>query len=338
MPNSIKRGREKKTLRELTYAEAIREALRNALIKNPKVFLIGEDIGAYGGAFKITNGFLEEFGPERVRDTPISEAAIVGAAIGAALMGFKPIAEIMYMDFIPICLEQLANQAAKIRFMSGGKLKVPIIVRTQYSLGRAHGAQHSQFIPAWLLQVPGLKVALPSTPYDAKGLLNQALKEENPVLYIECSFLYRVKGPVPEEDYSIPFGKADVKKEGNDVTVVAISRMVHEALAAAKILEEKGLSVEVIDPRTIQPLDIETIVNSVKKTGRVVIAEDDHKTGGVGAEIAASIIENAFDYLDAPIIRVASPDIPIPFSPQLEIAYMPNKDKLIQAINALIKG
>jgi len=325
-------------LRELTYAEAIREALRNALIKNPKVFLIGEDIGAYGGAFKITNGFLEEFGPERIRDTPISEAAIVGAAIGAALMGLKPIAEIMYMDFIPICLEQLANQAAKIRFMSGGKLKVPIVVRTQYSLGRAHGAQHSQFLPAWFLQVPGLKVALPSTPYDAKGLLNQALKEENPVLYIECSLLYRVKGPVPEEDYCIPFGKADVKKEGSDVTVVAISRMVHEALAAAKILEEKGLSIEVIDPRTIRPLDIETIVNSVKKTGRVVIAEDDHKTGGVGAEIAVSIIENAFDYLDAPITRVASPDIPIPFSPKLELEYMPNKDKLIQAINSLIKG
>ncbi len=325
-------------MRELTYAEAIREALRNALIKNPKVFLIGEDIGAYGGAFKITNGFLEEFGPERIRDTPISEAAIVGAAIGAALMGLKPIAEIMYMDFIPICLEQLANQAAKIRFMSGGKLKVPIVVRTQYSLGRAHGAQHSQFLPAWFLQVPGLKVALPSTPYDAKGLLNQALKEENPVLYIECSLLYRVKGPVPEEDYCIPFGKADVKKEGSDVTVVAISRMVHEALAAAKILEEKGLSIEVIDPRTIRPLDIETIVNSVKKTGRVVIAEDDHKTGGVGAEIAVSIIENAFDYLDAPITRVASPDIPIPFSPKLELEYMPNKDKLIQAINSLIKG
>ncbi|MBS7658362.1 alpha-ketoacid dehydrogenase subunit beta [Candidatus Bathyarchaeota archaeon] len=325
-------------LRELTYAEAIREALRNALIKNPKVFLIGEDIGAYGGAFKITNGFLEEFGSERIRDTPISEAAIVGAAIGAALMGLKPIAEIMYMDFIPICLEQLANQAAKIRFMSGGKLKVPIIVRTQYSLGRAHGAQHSQFIPAWFLQVPGLKVALPSTPYDAKGLFNQALKEENPVLYIECSLLYRVKGPVPEEDYIIPFGKADVKKEGDDVTIVAISRMVHEALAAAKILEEKGLSIEVIDPRTIQPLDIETIVNSVKKTGRVIIAEDDHKTGGVGAEITASIIENAFDYLDAPITRVASPDIPIPFSPQLELEYMPNKDKIIQAVNSLLKG
>ncbi|MEM1587612.1 MAG: alpha-ketoacid dehydrogenase subunit beta [Candidatus Bathyarchaeia archaeon] len=325
-------------MRELTYAEAIREALRNALIKNPKVFLIGEDIGAYGGAFKITNGFLEEFGSERIRDTPISEAAIVGAAIGAALMGLKPIAEIMYMDFIPICLEQLANQAAKIRFMSGGKLKVPIIVRTQYSLGRAHGAQHSQFIPAWFLQVPGLKVALPSTPYDAKGLFNQALKEENPVLYIECSLLYRVKGPVPEEDYIIPFGKADVKKEGDDVTIVAISRMVHEALAAAKILEEKGLSIEVIDPRTIQPLDIETIVNSVKKTGRVIIAEDDHKTGGVGAEITASIIENAFDYLDAPITRVASPDIPIPFSPQLELEYMPNKDKIIQAVNSLLKG
>jgi len=325
-------------LRELTYGEAIREALRNALIKNPKVFLIGEDIGAYGGAFKITNSFLEEFGGERIMDTPISEAAIVGAAIGAALMGLKPIAEIMYMDFIPICLEQLANQAAKIRFMSGGKLKVPIIVRTQYSLGRAHGAQHSQFTPAWFLQVPGLKVALPSTPYDAKGLLNQALKDDNPVLYIECSLLYRVKGPVPEEDYAIPFGEADVKKEGEDVTVIAISRMVHEALAAANILEEKGLSVEVIDPRTIQPLDIEAIVNSVKKTGRVIIAEDDCKTGGLGAEIAALIVEKAFDYLDAPITRVAAPDLPIPFSPKLELEYMPNKDKIIQAVNSLLKG
>ncbi|MEM2843550.1 MAG: alpha-ketoacid dehydrogenase subunit beta [Candidatus Bathyarchaeia archaeon] len=325
-------------MRELTYGEAIREALRNALIKNPKVFLIGEDIGAYGGAFKITNSFLEEFGAERVKDTPISEAAIVGAAIGAALMGLKPIAEIMYMDFIPICLEQLANQAAKIRFMSGGKLKVPIIVRTQYSLGRAHGAQHSQFIPSWFLQVPGLKVALPSTPYDAKGLFNQALKDDNPVLYVECSLLYRVKGPVPEEDYAIPFGKADVKKEGEDVTVVAISRMVHEALAAANILEEKGLSIEVIDPRTIQPLDIEAIIDSVKKTGRVIIAEDDCKTGGVGAEIAALIVEKAFDYLDAPITRVAAPDIPIPFSPKLELEYMPNKDKIIQAVNSLLKG
>lgn len=322
-------------MREITYAEAIRETLREALLNDPKVFLIGEDIGAYGGAFKITQGFLEEFGPERVRDTPISEAAIVGAAIGAALMGLRPIAEIMYMDFIPICLEQLANQAAKIRFMSGGKLKVPLVVRTQYSLGRAHGAQHSQFLPAWFLQVPGLKVALPSTPRDAKGLLKQALKEENPVVYIECSLLYRTKGPVPEGDYAIPFGEADVKREGSDVTVVAISRMVREALAAAELLEEEGISVEVVDPRTIQPLDVDGIVGSVKKTGRLVVAEDGHKTGGVGAEISASVTERAFDYLDAPIVRVASPDMPIPFSPQLELEYMPNKEKVARAVRSL---
>lgn len=269
-------------MREITYAEAIREALHEEMTKDPRVFLIGEDIGAYGGAFKITDGFLKEFGPERVRDTPISEAAIVGAAIGSALMGLRPIAEIMYMDFIPICLEQLANQAAKMRFMSGGQLKVPIIVRTQYSLGRAHGAQHSQFFPSWFLQIPGLKVVLPSTPYDAKGLLKTAMRDGNPVLYIECSLLYRIKGPVPEEDYMIPFGKADVKRKGDNVTIVAISRMVHESMAAANALEREGLSVEIIDPRTIQPLDTDTIVGSVKKTGRLIIAEDDSKTGGSG--------------------------------------------------------
>ena len=324
------------TMREITYAEAIREALHEEMTKDPRVFLIGEDIGAYGGAFKITDGFLKEFGPERVKDTPISEAAIIGAAIGSALMGLRPIAEIMYMDFIPICLEQLANQAAKIRFMSGGQLRVPIVVRTQYSLGRAHGAQHSQFLPSWFLQIPGLKVVLPSTPYDAKGLLKTAMRDSNPVLFIECSLLYRTKGPVPEGDYTISFGQADVKRKGDDVTIVAISRMVHESMAAASALEGEGLSVEVIDPRTIQPLDAETIVGSVKRTGRLVIAEDDAKTGGVGAEIAATVIEKAFDYLDAPIMRVAAPDIPIPFSPSLEKEYMPSKDKIIQTIASLL--
>jgi len=324
------------SMREITYAEAIREALHEEMMKDSRVFLIGEDIGAYGGAFKITDGFLKEFGPERVRDTPISEAAIVGAAIGSALIGLRPIAEIMYMDFIPICLEQLANQAAKMRFMSGGQLKVPIVVRTQYSLGRAHGAQHSQFLPSWFLQIPGLKVVLPSTPYDAKGLLKTAMRDGNPVLFIECSLLYRIKGPVPEEEYTISFGQADVKRKGDDITIVAISRMVHESMAAANALEGEDLNVEVIDPRTIQPLDTETIVGSVKRTGRLVIAEDDSKTGGVGAEIAATVIEKAFDYLDAPIMRVAAPDIPIPFSPSLEKEYMPSMDKIIQTIASLL--
>jgi len=324
-------------MREITYAEAIREALREEMIKDPNVILMGEDIAAYGGAFKVTDGFLKEFGPERVRDTPISEAAIVGAAIGASLMGLRPVAEIMYMDFLPIGLEQICNQAAKMRFMSGGQLRVPIVIRTQYSLGRAHGAQHSQYIPSWLLQVAGVKVALPSTPYDSKGLLKTAMRDGNPVMYIESSLLYRVKGPVPEDEYTVPFGKTDVKREGSHVTVVAISRMVRESIAAAEILKEQGIEAEILDPRTIQPLDIETVVNSVKKTGHLAIAEDDSKTGGVGAEIAASIAERAIDYLDAPIVRIAAPDIPIPFSPALEQEYMPDKEKIVEAVKSLLQ-
>jgi len=324
-------------MREITYAEAIREALREEMIKDPNVILMGEDIAAYGGAFKVTDGFLKEFGPERVRDTPISEAAIVGAAIGASLMGLRPVAEIMYMDFLPIGLEQICNQAAKMRFMSGGQLRVPIVIRTQYSLGRAHGAQHSQYIPSWLLQVAGVKVALPSTPYDSKGLLKTAMRDGNPVMYIESSLLYRVKGPVPEDEYTVPFGKTDVKREGSHVTVVAISRMVRESIAAAEILKEQGIEAEILDPRTIQPLDIETVVNSVKKTGHLAIAEDDSKTGGVGAEIAASIAERAIDYLDAPIVRIAAPDIPIPFSPTLEQEYMPDKEKIVEAVKSLLQ-
>ena len=240
------------------------------------------------------------------------------------------------MDFLPICLEQICNQAAKMRFMSGGQLRVPIVIRTQYSLGRAHGAQHSQFFPSWLLQVAGVKVVLPSTPYDAKGLLTTAMRDGNPVVYIESSLLYRVKGSVPENAYTVPFGKADVKREGSHVTVVAISRMVREAMAAAEILGEQGISVEVLDPRTIRPLDIETVVNSVKKTGRLIIAEDDSRTGGVGAEIAACVTERAIDYLDAPILRVAAPDTPIPFSPSLEQEYMPSKEKVIESIRSLL--
>jgi len=321
---------------ELTYAEALRQALREEMLRDPRVILMGEEIGVFEGVYKVTRGLLQEFGPERVRDTPISEAAIAGAAVGAALAGLKPVAEIMYMDFVTICLDQIATNAAKMRFMSGGKLKVPFVLRTQYSLGRMHGAQHSQFYPSIFFQVPGLKVVLPSTPYDAKGLLKASIREDNPVVFVESGALYRTKGQVPEEEYVLPLGQCDIKRKGNDLTIVAVSRVVGEALVAAAQLEEQGVSAEVIDPRTIQPLDKSTIVESVKKTGRLIIASDDVKSGGIGSEIAAIVVEEAFDSLDAPILRVASADTPIPFSPPLEQAYMPNAQKIMAAAKRLI--
>jgi len=321
---------------ELTYAEALRQALREEMLRDPRVILMGEEIGVFEGVYKVTRGLLKEFGPERVRDTPISEAAIAGAAVGAALAGLKPVAEIMYMDFVTICLDQIATNAAKMRFMSGGKLKVPFVLRTQYSLGRMHGAQHSQFYPSIFFQVPGLKVVLPSTPHDAKGLLKASIREDNPVVFVESGALYRTKGPVPEEEYLLPLGQCDVKKKGDDLTIVAVSRVVGEALTAAAKLEEQGVSAEVIDPRTIQPLDKNTIVKSVKKTGRLIIASDDVKSGGIGSEISAIVVEEAFDSLDAPILRVASADMPIPFSPPLEQAYMPNAQKIMEAAKKLI--
>ena len=324
------------SLREITYADAIREALREEMLRDPNVVLLGEEIGVFNGVYKATRGLLDEFGPDRVRDTPISEAAIAGAAVGLALVGMKPVAEIMYMDFLPLCMDELATQAAKMRFMSGGQLKVPMVLRTQYSLGRQHGAQHSQFTPSWFFQVPGLKVAVPATPYDAKGLLKSAIREQNPVLFIEGGLLYRTKGPVPEEEDTIPLGKADTKKKGDDITIVGVSRLVGEALNAAKKLEEKGVSAEVIDVRTLQPLDLETIVASVKRTSRLLVASDDIKTGGVGAEISAAVTESAFDYLDAPVMRVACPDTPIPFSPPLEQEYMPNAAKIVEVADRMI--
>jgi len=321
---------------ELTYADALREALREEMLRDPRVVLMGEEIGVFEGVYKVTRGLLKEFGPERVRDTPISEAAIAGAAVGAALGGLKPVAEIMYMDFLTICLDQIATNAAKMHFMSGGKLRVPFVLRTQYSLGRVHGAQHSQFFPSIFFQVPGLKVVLPSTPHDAKGLLKAAIREDNPVVFIESGMLYRIKGPVPDGEYVVPLGQCDVKKTGSDITIVAVSRTVTEALAAAMKLEEQGITADVIDPRTIQPLDLATILESVRKTGRLIIASDDVKCGGIGSEIAAQVVEEAFDSLDAPILRVASPDMPIPFSPTLEQAYMPNAQKIIEAAKKLI--
>jgi pyruvate/2-oxoglutarate/acetoin dehydrogenase E1 component len=321
---------------ELSYADALREALREEMLRDPRVVLMGEEIGVFEGVYKVTRGLLKEFGPERVRDTPISEAAIAGAAVGAALGGLRPVAEIMYMDFVTICLDQIATNAAKMHFMSGGKLKVPFVLRTQYSLGRVHGAQHSQFFPSIFFQVPGLKVVLPSTPYDAKGLLKAAIREDNPVVFIESGVLYRTRGSVPDGEYVVPLGQCDVKKTGSDVTIVAVSRAVVEALAAATKLEEQGITADVIDPRTIQPLDLTTILESVKKTGRLIIASDDVKCGGIGSEIAAQVVEEAFDSLDAPILRVAAPDMPIPFSPTLEQTYMPNAQRIIEAAKKLI--
>lgn len=319
-------------MREITFVEALREALREEMKRDNRVIILGEDVGKYGGVYRVTQGLIDEFGENRVLDTPISEIAIIGAAAGAALGGLKPVAEIMYMDFAMIAMDQIVTQIAKMRFMSGGQLKVPVVIRTQYSLGRAHGSQHSQFYPSWFVNSPGIKVVLPSTPFDAKGLLKSSIRDENPVIFIESGVMYRIKGEVPEEEYTLPLGKADVKKKGSDLTIIAISRCVHEALKAANKLEEKGISAEVIDPRTLVPLDTETIINSVKKTGKAVIVADDVKQCSITSELAMTIMENAFDYLDGPIVRVTSPPLPVPFSPELEKTYMVNDEKILKKI------
>jgi len=306
----------------LTYIESIRQALAEEMRRNPKVFVLGEDVGEYGGTFKATKGLIQEFGPERVIDTPISENAIIGAATGAAIMGYHPVAEIMYMDFLNECSDQVVNHLPKLHFMTGGKLKVPIVIRTQYSLGRNTGAQHSQFFPSFFMNTPGIMVATPSTPVDAKGLLKTAIRGSNPVLFVESAALYSSKGEVPETDYLIPFGKADVKLQGKDLTVVAISRLVKEAVSAGQELSAEGISVEVVDPRTLVPLDTKTIIESVKKTGRLITAEDACKTAGVGSEIVARVMENAMGYIEE-VQRIGPPDIPAPFSPPLQDAYMP---------------
>jgi acetoin:2,6-dichlorophenolindophenol oxidoreductase subunit beta len=288
--------------REITYLEAVREAMCQEMRRDQEVFLIGEDIGAYGGAFGVSKGMLEEFGPERIRETPISEAAIAGAATGAALMGMRPVMEVMFMDFLTISMNQLVNQAAKMRFMFGGKCSIPMVVRAPAGSGTGAAAQHSQSLEAWFVNVPGIKVIAPSSPYDAKGLLIAAIRDNNPVLFMEHKLLYRSKGPVPEETYCIPLQSAEVKREGRDLTIVAYSIMVQRALEAAEKLAAEGIEVEVVDPRCLKPLDKDTIVRSVCKTGRVLIAHEAPLTGGFGGELAAVIASSeAFDYLDAPI-------------------------------------
>ena len=319
--------------RELAYRDALNEGLAQALEEDPQVFLVGEDIGRHGGGFQVTKGLFDRFGPERIRDTPISEAAIVGTATGAATRGLKPIAEMMYSDFSTIAMDQICNQAAKMRYMFGGKISVPMVLRLPTgSGGRGNAAQHSQSLEAWFMHVPGLKIAIPATPFDAKGLLRGALLDPNPVLFFEHKVLYNDMGCVPEEPYTIPLGKADIKRAGTDVTVVAYSRMALRALEAAEAVAAEGISAEVVDPRSLVPLDTETIVASVKKTGRVVIVEEACRTCGVGAELFAQITEHAFDYLDHEPVRVAGLDVPIPYSKPLEHASVPSVDDIVEAL------
>jgi pyruvate dehydrogenase E1 component beta subunit len=324
-------------MRKITYREALKEALREEMHRDATVFLLGEDVGRYwGGAFKVTDGLAGEFGDERVRDTPISESAIIGTAVGAAITGMRPVAEIMFGDLTALAMDQIANQAAKISYMFGGQAKCPLVIRTPFGAGVNIAAHHSQSLEAWFMHVPGLHVAVPSTPYDAKGLLKTAIRGDNPVFFCEHKLLYPIEGEVPEKEYTIPFGVADVKREGADVTVVATMYMVHKALNASADLEKEGVSVEVVDPRTLTPLDKHAIINSVKKTGRLVIVSEDCKTAGVSAEIAAIAAEEAIDYLDAPIKRVAEPDTPIPFSPPLEQYVIPNEKAIIKAVKEVV--
>jgi pyruvate/2-oxoglutarate/acetoin dehydrogenase E1 component len=317
---------------ELSYREAVRDALSTAMRNDPDVFLMGEDIAEMGGSMAVTQGMLDEFGPERVRNTPISEMAIVGTGIGAAMQGMRPVVEIMYEDFLTLSLEQIVNQAAKHRYMSGGQLKVPLTIRTQGGAGWSPGAQHAQQLEAWLCHIPGLKVVFASTPTDARGLLLASIYDDNPVIFFEHRILYPIKEQVPDELEPIALGKARVHREGEDVTVIATGRLVHEALAAAKDAEEQGVSVEVVDPRTLQPLDEEALVGSVKKTNRAVVAHEAVTRMGFGAEVAAVLQYQAFDWLDAPIERVGSKFTPLPFAPVMEQFVIPHKEDVLQAI------
>jgi len=326
-------------MRELTYAEALRETLRQAMQEDPSVFMIGEDIGVYGGAFGVSAGLLEEFGPERIIDTPISEAAITGACIGAALTGMRPVGEIQFMDFITLSMEQLVLQAAKIRFMFGGKAKVPFVLRTPAGSGTGAAAQHSESLENWFVHVPGLKVVMPSTPYDAKGLLRAAIYDDNPVIFVEHKLLYKTKGPVPEEPYEVPLGQSRVVREGSDLTIVATSIMVKRTLEAAEILAEEGIQVEIIDPRTLKPLDMVPIEASVIKTGRALVVHEAVKTGGFGGEVVSRIAESeAFDYLEAPVRRLAGLDIPIPYNRTLEYHTVPQVENIVEEARKLVQG
>jgi pyruvate/2-oxoglutarate/acetoin dehydrogenase E1 component len=326
-------------MREITYVEAVREALAQKMEADSRVFLIGEDVGVYGGAFGVSAGLLEKFGDQRVIDTPISEAGIAGACVGAALTGMRPVGEIQFMDFITLSMEQLVLQAAKIRFMFGGKAKVPFVLRTPAGSGTGAAAQHSESLENWFVHVPGLKVVMPSNPYDVKGLLIAAIEDDNPVIFIEHKLLYKTKGPVPEEMYTVPLSQSKVVREGRDLTVIATSVMVNRALQAAEQLSNEGIELEVIDPRTLRPLDDEPIINSVIKTGRALVVHEAVQTGGFGGELVARIVDSeAFDYLEAPIRRLAGLDIPIPYNRNLEYHTVPQVENIVAEARVLAQG
>jgi len=324
-------------LREISYAQAINEALKEEMRRDNRVFMIGEDVAVHGGTYGLSKGLLEEFGEKRVKDTPISEAAIVGTGIGAALTGLRPIVELMYIDFTTVAMDQIVNQAAKLRYMTGGMAKLPLVIRTQGGSGTGEAAHHTQSLEAWFVHIPGLKVVMPSTAFDAKGLFKTAVRDNNPVLFIDHKLLFPKKGSVPEEEYTIPFGKADIKREGNDITIVATSLMIHRALSAAEELEKDGLTVEIIDPRTLVPFDKETLMNSVKKTGRLLILHEACTRGGIGGGIIREIIEDCFDYLDAPLRVLAGRNIPIPYAPSLEKMAVPQQRDIVETVIGMTK-
>jgi pyruvate/2-oxoglutarate/acetoin dehydrogenase E1 component len=323
-------------VRQLRYRDALNEALHEEMARDPSSCLFGEDVGRYGGPFRVTQGLFDRFGEKRVRDTPISEAGFTGIAVGAAMTGLRPVVEILYIDFSTLAMDQIVNQAAKARYMFGGKARVPLVIRTQGGGGRGNAAQHSQSLEMWYVHVPGLIVIQPSTPHDAKGLLKSAIRDDNPVIFIEHKLLYNTTGPVPEEEYHIPIGVAEVKRNGGDVTIVASSRMVLFALSAADELARQGIEAEVIDPRTLKPLDVDTIVSSVQKTGRLVVVNEGHLTGGFTAEVAARVQREAFDWLDAPIMQVATEDVPIPYSGPLELEAIPSEQDIIHAAQKVV--
>jgi pyruvate/2-oxoglutarate/acetoin dehydrogenase E1 component len=323
--------------RTITFSEALGEAMAEEMGRDPSVFLMGEDVGRFGGVFGVSAGLYEEFGEGRVRDTPISEQAIVGAGLGAALVGMRPIVEIMFADFATVAMDQIVNQAAKARYMSGGKARVPLTMRIVNGAPGSAAAQHSQSPEGWFMNVPGLKIAVPATPYDAKGLLKTAIRGEDPVLFFEHKMLYALPGEVPEEDYTVPFGQAAVRREGTEATVIAIGGVLPKVLEAAERLAEGGIATEVIDPRTLVPFDTATILESVKKTNRVVIVHEAHRRAGPGAEIAAILAEEAIGYLDAPIIRVATKNVPFPYNPDLENFILPGVEDVVEAVVGVVE-
>ena len=325
-------------MRVITYKEAIREAIREKMIEDERVFIIGEDIGVYGGAFGVTMGLIDEFGPKRVVDAPMSEASFTGLAIGASILGLRPIVEIMFADFLTFTADQIINQAAKLRFMTGGQVKkIPLVVRSPQGSGTGAASQHSQNTEAWFFNIPGLKIVVPSNPYDAKGLLKSSIEDNNPVIFLEHKLLYSLKGEVPEEDYRVPLSKTKIVKEGSDITVVSTSIMVQRAIQASEILEREGISVEVIDPRTIKPMDMEPIIESVKKTHRLLVVYEGCLTGGIGGEIVSRIVESpAFLYLDAPIMRIGGKDIPIPYNRNLEKLSVPQVEDIVKKAREIV--